>query len=222
MFPFEAIPFFLQARAAPAASSQHPPAFFFPQQRGEGGELLTRDVPRCQSVCLSSRGEPSLRVQPSSSDCKLQTAWSVPKPGNATPLPPGQPPSPRVSSDAGAETEFLESFEKMLIIYGDFSPCAALKGPGTLNKNIVYFIKLNYSSSGVVSIGMKGDPGPTSQLPASAQLLGVELVVLTVAPHVSPQAQHQAPIALAGQVGAPGALSCRMGGHQGVSPGFGG
>lgn len=150
---------------------------------------------------------------------RLSQSWE-----RYAPSPPASPPLPwaAASSDAGAETEFLERFEKMLIIPGDFSPCAALKGPGTLNKNIVYFILLSYSSSGVVSTGMKGDPGPTSQLPASAQSVGVELVVFPVAPDVSPQAQRQAAVTLTGQVGTPRALSCRMGGHQGVSPGFGG
>lgn len=69
---------------------------------------------------------------------------------------PGHPPLPRAASDAGAEPEFLGSFGKMLIIYGDFSPCpaAALRGPRTLNKNIVYFrADLIYSGSGVASTG---------------------------------------------------------------------
>lgn len=140
--------------------------------------------------------------------------------GLLRPFPPASPPlSPRAaaSSDAGAETEFLESFGKMLIIYGDFSPCpaAALRGPETLNENIVYFrADLIYSGSGVNQAGMKGDGRPASQLPSPAPRVAVELVAALVVPDVRPQAQRQAAVALTGQVGAPGALSCGTRGAQ--------
>lgn len=208
-----------------------PPVFSFPQQRRKGGELLTRDLPHCQSV-LSSRGELALRVQPASSNWKLQNDSSVPNPGNATPLlPPASPLSlwAAASSDAGAETEFLGSFGKTLIIYGDFSSCpaAALRGAGTLNTNVVYFrVDLIYIKlqlwCGQHRQGWRAIPaptracsGPASQLPSLAQLLEVELVVFPVAADVSPQAQRQAAVALTGQVGAPGPLSCGTRGAQG-------
>lgn len=146
-----------------------------------------------------------------------------------SPRPSPLSPWAAASSDAGAETEFLGSFGKTLIIYGDFSSCpaAALRGAGTLNTNVVYFrVDLIYIKlqlwCGQHRQGWRAIPaptracsGPASQLPSLAQLLEVELVEFPVAADVSPQAQRQAAVALTGQVGAPGAPSCGTRGAQG-------
>lgn len=78
-------------------------------------------------------------------------------------------------------------------------------------------------------MGAWGDPPaergrvlcPTARLPSAAPEFGVEEVAFAVAPGVPPEAEHQAAVALAGELGAPGAGCC---GHRepGVSPGAGG
>lgn len=50
--------------------------------------------------------------------------------------------------------------------------------------------------------------GPASRLPSLAPALPVEAVACAVAPEALLQAEHQAAVALAGELGAPRALSC--------------
>lgn len=57
--------------------------------------------------------------------------------------------------------------------------------------------------------------GPASRLSSPAPALGVEAVAFAVAPDALLQAKRQAVVALAGELGTPGPLSCRRRGAQG-------
>lgn len=137
-----------QKAVAPSQCLPHPhpsplPVFLFPQQQchhptaaaGRGWELLTEGGDRSGSAS-SPPPRPPEEMLPSTSgpralNCELRNDSSLPKTlcCYAPSLAGQHPPTPLLSpwaaarSDAGAETEFLQSLGKtmMLSIYGDFS-----------------------------------------------------------------------------------------------------
>jgi len=104
-----------------------------------------------------------------------------------------------------------------LSVYGDFSlcPAAAHRGLEWFNAFFIFtLIKFTAALTWSVQAGVSGNPdarsGPASQLPSPTPMPEVEAVAFAVALDALLEAEGQAAVALAGELGAPGALSCRQ------------